>query len=134
MGLVELGMGLVKLVIGWIGLIELRIGLIELGIGLIELGIGLMELGIGLRNNNARRTVLARVSGLIVTSNTAPTHPHATGVAIYLVFFGLFVLMTIIKENKVGVYKIKSLLIPPFPPSLPNVASRHDTNLQYCAF
>ena len=51
-----------------IGLIELGIGLIELGIGLIELGIGLiqlMELGIGLRINNARRTVLARVSGLV---------------------------------------------------------------------
>ena len=31
----------------------------------MELGIGLMELGIGLRNNNARRTVLARVSGLV---------------------------------------------------------------------
>merc|ERR1712074_43092 len=39
--------------------------MIELGIGLIELGIGLMELGIGLRINNARRTVLARVSGLV---------------------------------------------------------------------
>ena len=55
--------------IGWIGigigLIELGIGLMELGIGLIELGIGLMELGIGLRINNARRTVLARVSGLV---------------------------------------------------------------------
>ena len=50
---------------GRIGLIELGIGLIELGIGLIELGIGLMELGIGLRINNARRTVLARVSGLV---------------------------------------------------------------------
>ena len=36
------------------------------GIGLIELGIGLMELGIGLRINNARRTVLARVSGLVM--------------------------------------------------------------------
>ena len=34
-------------------------------IGLIELGIGLMELGIGLRINNAWRTVLARVSGLV---------------------------------------------------------------------
>jgi len=42
-----------------------RIGLIELGIGLLELGIGLLELGIGLRINNARRTVLARVSGLV---------------------------------------------------------------------
>ena len=31
----------------------------------MELGIGLMELGIGLRNSNARRTVLARVSGLV---------------------------------------------------------------------
>ena len=31
----------------------------------IELGIGLIELGIGLRINNARRTVLARVSGLV---------------------------------------------------------------------
>ena len=41
------------------------VGLIELGIGLIELGIGLIELGIGLRINNARRTVLARVSGLV---------------------------------------------------------------------
>ena len=48
-----------------IGLIELGIGLIELGMGLIELGIGLMELVIGLRINNARRTVLARVSGLV---------------------------------------------------------------------
>ena len=38
---------------------------IELGIGLIELGIGLIELGIGLRINNARRTILARVSGLV---------------------------------------------------------------------
>ena len=49
----------------WIGLIELVIGLRELRIGLIELGIGLMELGVGLRINNARRTVLARVSGLV---------------------------------------------------------------------
>ena len=57
-----LGIGLIEL---GIGLIELGIGLIELGIGLIELGIGLMELGIGLRINNARRTVLARVSGLV---------------------------------------------------------------------
>ena len=48
-----------------IGLIELEIGLIELGIGLIELGIGLLELGIGLRIDNARRTVLARVSCLV---------------------------------------------------------------------
>ena len=48
-----------------IGLIELGIGLIELGIGLIELGMGLIELGIGLRICNARRTVLARVSGLV---------------------------------------------------------------------
>ena len=30
-----------------------------------ELGIGLVELGKGLRINNARRTVLARVSGLV---------------------------------------------------------------------
>ena len=55
--------------IGQIGLIELRIGLIELRIGLIEPGIGLMELGIGLRINNARRTVLARVSGLVEFSS-----------------------------------------------------------------
>ena len=74
---IELGIGLIEL---RIGLIELRVGLIELGIGLrihillgiglIELGIGLMELGIGLIGislifNNARRTVLARVSGLV---------------------------------------------------------------------
>ena len=68
-GLIEKGISLIELVIGrlglGIGLIELRIGLIELGIGLIELGIGLIELGIGLRINNARRTVLARVSGLV---------------------------------------------------------------------
>ena len=68
-GLIELGIGLIELGIGLIelgkGLIELGIGLIELGIGLIELGIGLMELGIGLRIDNARRTVLARVSGLV---------------------------------------------------------------------
>ena len=31
----------------------------------IELGIGLIELGIGLRIDNSRRTVLARVSGLV---------------------------------------------------------------------
>ena len=37
--------------------------------------IGLMELGIGLRINNARRTVLARVSGLIkVTDKWAQQH------------------------------------------------------------
>ena len=45
--------------------IGVGIGLIVLGIGLMELGIGLMELGIVLRINNARRTVLARVSGLV---------------------------------------------------------------------
>ena len=61
-GRIGAGIGLIEL---GIGLIELGIGLIELGIGLIELGIGLMELGIGLRINNARRTVLARVSGLV---------------------------------------------------------------------
>ena len=63
--LIEHGIGLIEL---RIGLIEFRIGLIELGIGLIELvigQIGLIELGIGLRINNARRTVLARVSGLV---------------------------------------------------------------------
>ena len=54
----ELGIGLIELVIGQIGLIELKIGL-------TELGIGLTELGICLRINNARRTVLARVSGLV---------------------------------------------------------------------
>ena len=31
----------------------------------IELGVGLIELGIDLRINNARRTVLAHVSGLV---------------------------------------------------------------------
>ena len=41
------------------------IGLIELGIGLKELGIGLIELGIVLKIDNARRTILARVSGLV---------------------------------------------------------------------
>ena len=64
-GLIELGIGLIELVIGQIGVIELRIGLIELRIGLLELGIGLMELWIGLRIDNAPRTVLARVSGLV---------------------------------------------------------------------
>ena len=49
-------------------MIELGICMIELRIDLIELGIGLMELGIGLRINNARRTVLARVSGLVFLS------------------------------------------------------------------
>ena len=58
----DLGIGLTLL---GIGPIELRMGLIEVKMGLIELGIGLMELGIGLRINNARRTVLARVSGLV---------------------------------------------------------------------
>ena len=48
-----------------IGLIELGIGVKELGIGLIEPGIGLIELGIVLKIDNARRTVLARVSGLV---------------------------------------------------------------------
>ena len=43
------------------------IGLVELGRGLKELGIGLIELGIGLKMNNARRTVLARVSGLVLS-------------------------------------------------------------------
>ena len=46
------------------GLIELEIGLIELKIGLTELQIGLIEL-VELRSINARRTVLARVSGLV---------------------------------------------------------------------
>ena len=32
----------------------------------IDLGIGLIELGIDLRINNDRRTVLARVSGLVM--------------------------------------------------------------------
>ena len=68
-GLIELGIGLIEQRMGLIelgiGLMELGIGLIELGIGLMELGIGLIELGIGLRINNAWRTVLARVSGLV---------------------------------------------------------------------
>ena len=42
------------------------IGRIVLWISLLELGIGLIELGIGLRINNARRTVLACVSGLVL--------------------------------------------------------------------
>ena len=53
--------GLIELVIGCKGLVELRIGLIELRIGLIELGIGP-------RIDNARRTVLARVSGLVFSN------------------------------------------------------------------
>ena len=61
--LIELVIGLIELGIGLIGL---GIGLIELRIGLIEQGIGPMELGVGLRMNNARRTVLARVSGLVI--------------------------------------------------------------------
>ena len=52
--------------IGRIGLIVLGIGLIELRIGLIELGKGLKELGIGLRINNARHTILARISSLVL--------------------------------------------------------------------
>ena len=63
---IGVGMGLIEL---GIGLIELGIGLIEFGKGLIELRIGRMELGIGLRINNARRTVLARVSGLVFYKN-----------------------------------------------------------------
>ena len=65
-GLIELGIGLIELRIGLIELVIGQIGLIELRIGLIELGIGLIELGIGLRINNARRTVLAHVSGLVL--------------------------------------------------------------------
>ena len=76
---------LIELVIGRIGLIELGIGMIKLGIGLIEFGIGLIELGkvlmglgicvmelrIGRRINNARRTVLARVSGPVFLCSTS---------------------------------------------------------------
>ena len=72
----DLGIGLTLL---GIGPIELRMGLIELKMGLIELGIGLMELGIGLRINNARRTVLARVYGLVkivVDDNMRTTLTH----------------------------------------------------------
>ena len=47
------------------GLIELEIGLIELKIGLTELQTGLIEL-VELRSINAWRTVLARVSGLVI--------------------------------------------------------------------
>ena len=65
----DLGIGLTLL---GIGPIELRMGLIELKMGLIELGIGLMELGIGLRINNARRTVLARVTGLVLERAREP--------------------------------------------------------------
>ena len=36
----------------------------------LSLGIGLIELGIGLRINNGRRTVLARVSGLVIKSSS----------------------------------------------------------------
>ena len=76
LGLIELGIGRIGLMIGRI---ELGIGLIELGIGLIEIGIGLMELTI----NNARRTVLARVSGLIFSTFSNPLiifrFPHGKG-------------------------------------------------------
>ena len=64
-GRIELGIGLIEL---GIGQKEQGIGLKELGIGLIEQRIGLMELRIGLRINNARRTVLAGVSGLVSLS------------------------------------------------------------------
>ena len=47
-------------------MVEPLIGLIELGIGLKKLGIGLIELGIVLKIDNARRTVLARVSRLVI--------------------------------------------------------------------
>ena len=53
-----------------IDLIQLGIRPLELGIGLIELEMGLMELGIGLGMNNARRTVLARVSGFVRLHST----------------------------------------------------------------
>merc|ERR1712074_517494 len=83
LGLIELRIGLVELRIGLIelgiGLIELVMGLIELRIGLIELGIGLMELGIGLRINNARRTVLARVSGLVLNFANIDHFQSCTG-------------------------------------------------------
>ena len=73
-GLKELGIGLIELGIGLtelgLSLIELGIGLIKLGIGLIQLGIGPMELGICLRINNARRTDLTRVPGLVYLSVT----------------------------------------------------------------
>ena len=79
-GLIELG----------IGLIEFGIGLIELGIGLIELGIGLIELGIGLRINNARRTVLARVSGLVLNFANFDLSQSCTGPVKPLIFFASF--------------------------------------------
>ena len=62
-----------------IGLIGLRIGFKDRsgrGIGLKELGIVLIELGIVLNINNARRTVLARVSGLVFTISFPPAHPR----------------------------------------------------------
>ena len=45
----------------------------------IELGIGLIELGIDLRINNARRTILARVSGLVFIRH--PSHKFEITVA-----------------------------------------------------
>ena len=56
---------------------RLWLGLIELEIGLIELEIGLIEFGIGLRINNARRTFVARVSGLVSSYHLSCFHYRA---------------------------------------------------------
>ena len=66
-----------------IGLMGLRIGFKDRsgrGIGLKELGIVLIELGIVLNINNARRTVLARVSGLVFPITLLPARPRQGGV------------------------------------------------------
>ena len=89
--LIELGIGRIGLVIGRIGvvigLIELGIGLIEIGIGLRELGIGLMELGRGLRIDNVRRTVLVRVSGLVLHFCLFPCLPVCLSSSLQMAFF-----------------------------------------------
>ena len=115
-GLIELGIGLIELGIGLIelgiGLIELGIGLIELGIGLIELGIGLMELGIGLRINNARRTVLARVSGLVLNFANFDLSQSCTGPVKPLIFFASFPLFVEIYFKKPGHLSILPIFLP----------------------
>ena len=94
------------------GMFWAGIGLRELGIGLIELGIGLMELGIGLRINNARRTVLARVSGLVLNFANFDHSQSCTGPVKPLIFFASFPLFVEIYFKKRGHLSILPIFLP----------------------
>ena len=71
-----------------------------------------MELGIGLRINNARRTVLARVSGLVLNFANFDHSQSCTDPVKPLIFFASFPLFVEIYFKKRGHLSILPIFLP----------------------